>query len=149
MLVVAGRRWMPNVAALGSRPQGTRWNSASKTANMVLERNADTHGIQLSLSLGPPHPVPFVPRNRAIPASAILKSPWSIAVIPCGAPGSWTIRRFRPGIHQVLDDAKGVSLLHDSINLRDLSVGAECGRHRSISGPAFLPMAMCSGSPVI
>ena len=35
-MLVAGRRWAPNVALPGVLPQGTRWNSASKTTNMVL-----------------------------------------------------------------------------------------------------------------
>ena len=114
MLVVAGRRWMPNVAALGSRPQGTRWNSASKTTNMVLSgsptRTASDSFVETAASQS----------VRAAQSRNTGKRYFEITMVDRGdsmwAAGIMDNSAFPSGSPPGLNDAKGVSLLHDSIN---------------------------------
>lgn len=114
MLVVAGRRWMPNVAALGSRPQGTRWNSASKTANMVLSGTPTRTASNSTLTF------PTLQCVRAAQSRNTGKRYFEITMVDQGdfmwAAGIMDNSAFPPNNPVGLDDAKGVSVSHDAIN---------------------------------
>ena len=112
-MLVAGRRWMPNVAATGSRPRGTRWNSANKTANMIL---SGTPARTASSSfVGPP-----LQAVRAAQSRNIGKRYFEITMVDPGdfvwGAGIMDNSAFPAGNPAGIDDAKGVSFSQDAIN---------------------------------
>ena len=113
-MLVAGRTWAGNVATLGSRPQGTRWNSASKTANIVLS-GTPTRTASCSFVGG------FtIQAVRAAQSRNTGKRYFEITMVDPGdyvwAAGVMDNSAFPPSNPVGLDDAKGVSFSQDAIN---------------------------------
>lgn len=113
-MLVAGRRWAPQVALPGVLLQGTRWNSASKTANMVLSGTL-TRTASCSFVGGA-----TVQSVRAAQSRNTGKRYFEITMVDPGdfvwAAGVMDNSAFPPSNPVGLDDAKGVSFSQDAIN---------------------------------